>query len=168
MNNIITFLVTSSGDLKDWVSVSATCKELRNVATEPNILRVIKFQNLMMNRPEQHLHINGLLSRCVRAGNMNAEYMMGKAILYGEAPLWETMLENDLTARSIKCATALPFFERCGRIEQWRKDLCLSALNNSYVNLETYRDSYNDEELLQVAYTSRHFTQLEAEAFPSL
>nr|GEU46808.1 flavin-containing monooxygenase FMO GS-OX-like 9 [Tanacetum cinerariifolium] len=54
------------------------------------------------------------------------------------------------------------------RIEQWRKDLCLSALINSDVNLETYRDLYNDEELLQVAHASPHFTQLEAKAFPSL
>ncbi|PWA78211.1 flavin-binding monooxygenase family protein [Artemisia annua] len=53
-------------------------------------------------------------------------------------------------------------------IEQWRKDLCLSAYMNSHVNLETYRDSYNDEELLQVAHQSPHFTLFEAEAFPSL
>ncbi|KAI3785673.1 hypothetical protein L1987_44797 [Smallanthus sonchifolius] len=50
-------------------------------------------------------------------------------------------------------------------LEEWRKDLCLSALINSDVNLETYRDSYDDEELLQVAHQSPHFTQLEAEAF---
>ncbi|KAD4888907.1 hypothetical protein E3N88_20980 [Mikania micrantha] len=52
-------------------------------------------------------------------------------------------------------------------LEEWRKDLCLSALINSDVNLETYRDSYDDEELLQVAHQSSHFTQLEAEAYSS-
>ncbi|KAJ9567235.1 hypothetical protein OSB04_003201 [Centaurea solstitialis] len=49
-------------------------------------------------------------------------------------------------------------------LEEWRKDLCVSAIVNSVVNLETYRDHYDDEELLQVAHQSPHFTQLEAEA----
>ncbi|KVI06420.1 Flavin monooxygenase FMO, partial [Cynara cardunculus var. scolymus] len=49
-------------------------------------------------------------------------------------------------------------------LEEWRKDLCISALINSDVNLETYRDHYDDEQLLQVAHQSPHFTQLEAEA----
>ncbi|KAI3766883.1 hypothetical protein L2E82_16961 [Cichorium intybus] len=53
-------------------------------------------------------------------------------------------------------------------LEEWRKDLCISALVNSYVNLETYRDYYDDQELLQVAHQSPHFTQLEAEDFSSM
>ncbi|XP_047311670.1 flavin-containing monooxygenase FMO GS-OX-like 9 [Impatiens glandulifera] len=49
-------------------------------------------------------------------------------------------------------------------LEEWRKDLCLSVLKNSEVNLETYRDSYeHDHDLLQVAHQSLHFTQLEDE-----
>ncbi|KAL3813027.1 hypothetical protein ACJIZ3_014295 [Penstemon smallii] len=45
-------------------------------------------------------------------------------------------------------------------LEEWRKELCLSALRNSEINLETYRDSYEeDEELLKVAHNSSHFTQ---------
>lgn len=53
-------------------------------------------------------------------------------------------------------------------LEEWRKELCISALVNSDVNLETYRDCYDDEDLLQVAKKSPHFTQLEPEAFCSL
>jgi len=34
----------------------------------------------------------------------------------------------------------------------------LSALNNSQENLETYRDSWDDHELLQEALQSSHFT----------
>ncbi|KAI3759274.1 hypothetical protein L6452_06967 [Arctium lappa] len=49
-------------------------------------------------------------------------------------------------------------------LEEWRKDLCISALINSDINLETYRDYYDDEQLLQVAHQSPHFTQHEAEA----
>lgn len=50
-------------------------------------------------------------------------------------------------------------------LEEWRKELCLSALRSSDVNLETYRDSYEDEEMLQEAHKSPHFTQLGNEAF---
>lgn len=47
-------------------------------------------------------------------------------------------------------------------LEEWRKELCLSALRNSEIDLETYRDSYGeDEEMLQVAYNSAHFIQHE-------
>ncbi|KAF9591780.1 hypothetical protein IFM89_007110 [Coptis chinensis] len=57
--------------------------------------------------------------------------------------------------------------EHCGfpHIEDWRKELCLSALRNSESNLETYRDLYDDHELLQEAHQSPHFTQLDREAF---
>ncbi|GJR66676.1 hypothetical protein Tco_0012741 [Tanacetum coccineum] len=76
---IITFLVISSGDIRDWPTVSATCRKFKDVATKPNILRAVKFQDLIeIGHPEQHLHINGLLNRGVQAGNMNAEYTMAK------------------------------------------------------------------------------------------
>jgi len=52
------------------------------------------------------------------------------------------------------------------RIEEWRKQLCLSALINSDANLETYRDSWDDHELLQEALQSPHFTQLGLEDSP--
>ncbi|KAJ8773008.1 hypothetical protein K2173_028185 [Erythroxylum novogranatense] len=60
-------------------------------------------------------------------------------------------------------------FEYCDRygdhvgfphLEEWRKQLCLSALVNADANLETYRDSWDDDELLQEALKSPHFTQL--------
>lgn len=50
-------------------------------------------------------------------------------------------------------------------LEEWRKELCISALRNADENLETYRDLYDDHEMLQVAHQSPHFTQLEAEGF---
>ncbi|CAK9148016.1 unnamed protein product [Ilex paraguariensis] len=65
-------------------------------------------------------------------------------------------------------------FEYCDRyadhvgfphLEEWRKELLISTLRNAQVNLETYRDSYDDDELLQVAYQSPHFTQFGTQAF---
>lgn len=53
-------------------------------------------------------------------------------------------------------------------LEEWRKELCLSALRNSEINLETYRDEYKeDQELLEVAHSSSHFTQFGQEDFTS-
>ncbi|KAG2262905.1 hypothetical protein Bca52824_069984, partial [Brassica carinata] len=46
-------------------------------------------------------------------------------------------------------------------LEEWRKQLCLSALTNSQENLETYRDSWDDHELLQEALQSSHFTNFD-------
>ncbi|KAF5933983.1 hypothetical protein HYC85_030154 [Camellia sinensis] len=46
-------------------------------------------------------------------------------------------------------------------LEEWRKELSLSAIINSYVNLETYRDSYeHDLHLLQLTLQDPYFTQL--------
>ncbi|CAN4088406.1 unnamed protein product [Withania somnifera] len=50
-------------------------------------------------------------------------------------------------------------------LEEWRKELCLSALRNADINLDTYRDSYDDTEMLQAAYQSPHFAHLGPEAF---
>ncbi|XP_010258181.1 PREDICTED: flavin-containing monooxygenase FMO GS-OX-like 9 [Nelumbo nucifera] len=44
-------------------------------------------------------------------------------------------------------------------LEDWRKELCISAIRNSLIDLETYRDSWDDDEMLQVAHQSPHFTQ---------
>ncbi|XP_021820591.1 flavin-containing monooxygenase FMO GS-OX-like 9 [Prunus avium] len=66
-------------------------------------------------------------------------------------------------------------FEYCDRygdhigfphLEEWRKELCLSALRNADTDLETYRDSWDDHELLQEALQSPHFTQHGAQDFP--
>ncbi|THG11777.1 hypothetical protein TEA_015155 [Camellia sinensis var. sinensis] len=46
-------------------------------------------------------------------------------------------------------------------LEEWRKELSLSAIINSYVNLETYRDSYeHDLDLLELTLQDPYFTQL--------
>ncbi|CAL5444943.1 unnamed protein product [Camellia sinensis] len=46
-------------------------------------------------------------------------------------------------------------------LEEWRKELSLSAIINSYVNLETYRDSYeHDLDLLQLTLQDPYFAQL--------
>ncbi|KAL3018340.1 hypothetical protein AAZX31_05G022900 [Glycine max] len=51
------------------------------------------------------------------------------------------------------------------KLQEWRKDLCVSAVVNLFINLETYRDSWNDDidEKLQEALRSPYFTQLGVE-----
>ncbi|MED6194352.1 hypothetical protein PIB30_027740 [Stylosanthes scabra] len=54
------------------------------------------------------------------------------------------------------------YLERVGLppLEEWRKELCTSSVINAYINLETYRDSWdNDHDKIQEALQSPHFTQ---------
>ncbi|CAA7387804.1 unnamed protein product [Spirodela intermedia] len=52
------------------------------------------------------------------------------------------------------------------RLEEWRKELVLNAHMNANADLEGYREASPDEELLQEAYRSPHFTQFIHEATP--
>ncbi|XP_010483795.1 PREDICTED: flavin-containing monooxygenase FMO GS-OX-like 8 [Camelina sativa] len=45
-------------------------------------------------------------------------------------------------------------------LEEWRKTLCLNAILNSIENLETFRDSWDDDDLLQETLRDPYFTQL--------
>ncbi|KAL2935377.1 Flavin-containing monooxygenase FMO GS-OX-like 9 [Bienertia sinuspersici] len=107
-----------------------------------------------------------------------AQLLSGKRTL----PSWEEMMQSIKEFYLARDAAGIPKynthdiadFEYCDkyadnvgfpRLEDWRKELCLSALQNAEVNLEMYRDSYDDFELLQVAHQSPHFTQLGPQAF---
>lgn len=45
-------------------------------------------------------------------------------------------------------------------LEEWRRKLCKSAILNSLENLETYRDSWDDDDFLQETLQNPYFTQL--------
>ncbi|XP_077216760.1 flavin-containing monooxygenase FMO GS-OX-like 9 [Tasmannia lanceolata] len=51
------------------------------------------------------------------------------------------------------------------RLEQWRKEIVLATLKNADANLETYRESWDDDDWLQDALQSSHFTQLATQPF---
>ncbi|XP_010443946.1 PREDICTED: flavin-containing monooxygenase FMO GS-OX-like 8 [Camelina sativa] len=44
-------------------------------------------------------------------------------------------------------------------LEEWRRKLCKSAILNSIENLETYRDSWDDDEFLQETLQDPYFSQ---------
>ncbi|KAI5648241.1 hypothetical protein M9H77_34246 [Catharanthus roseus] len=107
-----------------------------------------------------------------------AQVLSGKKSL----PSWDEMMQSIKEFYHSRDVEGIPKhnthdianFEYCDRyadligfphLEEWRKELCLSALRNSEVNLETYRDSYDDEEMLQVAHQSSHFNRLGFDAF---
>ncbi|KAF3966611.1 hypothetical protein ACB098_04G101400 [Castanea mollissima] len=108
-----------------------------------------------------------------------AQLLSGKRTL----PSWDEMMQSikdfyhsrDLAGVPKHYTHDIAEFEYCDRygdhvefphLEEWRKQLCVSALVNADVNLETYRDSWdNDHDLLQEALQSPHFTQLGTEAF---
>ncbi|KAL0442166.1 UNVERIFIED_CONTAM: Flavin-containing monooxygenase FMO GS-OX-like 9 [Sesamum radiatum] len=103
-----------------------------------------------------------------------AQLLSGKRRL----PSWDDMMQSIKEFYHSRDVAGIPKhnthdvanFEYCDKyadyidfphLEEWRKELCLSALRNSEVNLETYRDSYEeDEEMLRVALNSPHFTHL--------
>ncbi|XP_024028166.1 flavin-containing monooxygenase FMO GS-OX-like 9 [Morus notabilis] len=102
-----------------------------------------------------------------------AQVLSGKRTL----PSWDDMMRSIKELYHSRDVAGIPKenthdiadFEYCDRygdnvgfphLEEWRKQLCISAITNSLVNLETYRDSYDhDHELLQEAFQSPHFTQ---------
>ncbi|CAK7323256.1 unnamed protein product [Dovyalis caffra] len=105
-----------------------------------------------------------------------AQLLSGKRTL----PSWDEMMHSIEEFYSSRDAAAIPKhnahdiadFEYCDKygdhigfphLEEWRKQLCLLALVNADANLETYRDSWDDHELLQEALRSPHFTQLGVE-----
>ncbi|XP_075662434.1 flavin-containing monooxygenase FMO GS-OX-like 9 [Castanea sativa] len=108
-----------------------------------------------------------------------AQLLSGKRTL----PSWDEMMQSikdfyhsrDLAGVPKHYTHDIAEFEYCDRygdhvefphLEEWRKQLCVSALVNADVNLEKYRDSWdNDHDLLQEALQSPHFTQLGTEAF---
>ncbi|KAK4395893.1 Flavin-containing monooxygenase FMO GS-OX-like 9 [Sesamum angolense] len=103
-----------------------------------------------------------------------AQLLSGKRRL----PSWDDMMQSIKEFYHSRDVAGIPKhnthdvanFEYCDKyadyidfphLEEWRKELCLSALRNSEVNLETYRDFYEeDEEMLRVALNSPHFTHL--------
>ncbi|KAJ4831256.1 hypothetical protein Tsubulata_014572 [Turnera subulata] len=107
-----------------------------------------------------------------------AQLLSGKRTL----PSWDDMMQSIKEFYQSRDAAGVPKhnthdiadFEYCDRygdyvgfphLEEWRKQLCISALGNSYANLESYRDSWEDHELLQEALQSSYFTQLGAQDF---
>ncbi|PSR95787.1 Flavin-containing monooxygenase FMO GS-OX-like [Actinidia chinensis var. chinensis] len=108
-----------------------------------------------------------------------AQLLSGKKAL----PSWDDMMKSIKEFYHSRDVDGVPKhnthdianFEYCDKygdhigfphLEEWRKELCLSALRNADTNLETYRDSYDDLELLQEAHKSPHFTQLEPKSLP--
>ncbi|KAK1292851.1 Flavin-containing monooxygenase FMO GS-OX-like 9 [Acorus calamus] len=102
-----------------------------------------------------------------------AQVLSGKRTL----PPWDEMMKAIKEFYQSRDAAGIPkhnthdicdfeycdkYGENCGfpHLEDWRKELCLSALRSALINLETYRDTWDEQELLQMAHQSNHFTQL--------
>ncbi|KAE8124399.1 hypothetical protein FH972_019290 [Carpinus fangiana] len=107
-----------------------------------------------------------------------AQLLSGKIAL----PSWDDMMQSikefyhsrDLAGIPKHNTHDIGEFEYCDRygdnvgfphLEEWKKQICLSAIVNAVANLETYRDSWDDDELLQEALQTPYFTQLQTEAF---
>ncbi|KAH0762746.1 hypothetical protein KY290_018819 [Solanum tuberosum] len=107
-----------------------------------------------------------------------AQLLSGKRTL----PSWDEMMQSIKEFYRSREVDGIPKhnthdlanFEYCDKyadyigfphLEEWRKELCISVLRNADINLDTYRDSYDDSEMLQEAYQSPHFAHLGPETF---
>ncbi|KAL3528437.1 hypothetical protein ACH5RR_007759, partial [Cinchona calisaya] len=103
-----------------------------------------------------------------------AQLLSGKRKLPSQDEMMESIkdfyISRDAAGIPKRHTHEISDFEYCDRyadytefphLEEWRKKLTLSARINSFANLETFRDSCDDDyEMLQVAYQSPHFTQI--------
>lgn len=102
-----------------------------------------------------------------------AQLLSGKKALPSRDEMMKSIQEfyhsREIAGIPKHCTHDIGDFEYCDKygenvgltpIEEWRKSLCISSLINADANLETYRDSWDDDELLQEALQSPHFTQL--------
>ncbi|KAF9591768.1 hypothetical protein IFM89_007098, partial [Coptis chinensis] len=101
-----------------------------------------------------------------------AQVLAGKRTL----PSWDDMMRSILEFYNSRDVAGIPkkytheiasfevclkYGEHCGfpRLEDWRRELTITSIRRAEGNLETYRDSYkDDQELLQEAHQSNHFT----------
>ncbi|XP_027368819.1 flavin-containing monooxygenase FMO GS-OX-like 8 [Abrus precatorius] len=111
-------------------------------------------------------------------GKWIAQLLSGKKVL----PSCEEMMKSieefyhskEVAGVPKRCTHEIDTFEYCDKygenvdfpkLQEWRKQLCISAVLNSSVNLETYRDSWDDDDKLQEALRSPYFTQLGTQNF---
>ncbi|XP_020227320.1 flavin-containing monooxygenase FMO GS-OX-like 8 [Cajanus cajan] len=109
-------------------------------------------------------------------GKWIAQLLSGKKVL----PSYEEMMKsieefyhsNEVAGIPKRHTHEIQGFEYCDKygenvgfpkLEEWRKELCVSAVINLFVNLETYRDSWDDDDKVQEALRSPYFTQLGVE-----
>ncbi|XP_022998277.1 flavin-containing monooxygenase FMO GS-OX-like 9 [Cucurbita maxima] len=102
-----------------------------------------------------------------------AQLLSGKRTL----PSWDDMMQSIKEFYHSRDVAGIPKhnthdladFEYCDKygdnvgyphLEEWRKKLCLSSLINYFTDLETFRDSWDDDEDLQEAFQSSHFAQV--------
>ncbi|XP_077230607.1 flavin-binding monooxygenase family protein [Tasmannia lanceolata] len=97
-------------------------------------------------------------------------------------PSWDEMMKSikefyyslDLAGIPKHKTHEIANFEYCDKygdycefphLEQWRKEIVLATLKNADENLETYRETWDDDDRLQEALQSPHFTQLGSKPF---
>ncbi|KAI3759870.1 hypothetical protein L1987_50254 [Smallanthus sonchifolius] len=71
------------------------CHKFHDLSRNPEVLKVVNFEEIDIDDYEEHQHFNDLLCLCARAGNPAAEFMLGKALLHNDAFFWRIILEHD-------------------------------------------------------------------------
>ncbi|KAJ9545144.1 hypothetical protein OSB04_024851 [Centaurea solstitialis] len=95
LTTILIMLASSYGGAGDIVRLSSTCAKFMSLATEPHVLKAVNFRSLTPTEDyEPHHTLNGLLCQCAQAGNLTAEAMLGRALLFNDYWFWNVLNED--------------------------------------------------------------------------
>lgn len=96
LTTIVILLASSNDGAADIARLSSTCIKFMNLASEPHVLKAINFRSFTPTEDyEAHHDLNGLLCQCAEAGNLAAEAMLGRALLFNDYWFWNVLMDND-------------------------------------------------------------------------
>ncbi|KAL8123605.1 uncharacterized protein LOC141716657 isoform X2 [Apium graveolens] len=86
---IILLLVQSPGGVADFARMVSVCRKFRLFTQKKHILSLVSFDmKLEFKNFIQYQHINSLLVKCSEAGNIAAQFLLGKVILVSSSQLF--------------------------------------------------------------------------------
>ncbi|XP_074374950.1 uncharacterized protein LOC141716655 [Apium graveolens] len=88
LSYIILLLVQSPGGAADFATIISVCRNFNMFAQVEDILEVVNFKiKLELKNFKRYQHINSLLVKCSEAGNVAAQFLLGKVILVSSSQL---------------------------------------------------------------------------------
>ncbi|XP_024981317.1 uncharacterized protein LOC112518030 isoform X4 [Cynara cardunculus var. scolymus] len=96
LTTILIMLASSSDGAGDIARISTTCIRFMSLASQPHVLKAVNFRSLTSTEDyEPHHNLNGLLCQCAEAGNLAAEAMLGRALLFNDYWFWNVLMDDN-------------------------------------------------------------------------
>ncbi|KAI3677593.1 hypothetical protein L6452_36859 [Arctium lappa] len=89
-------LASSYDGAGDIARLSTTCVKFMSLASQPHVLKAVNFRSLTPTENyEPHHNLYGLLCQCAQVGNLAAEAMLGRALLFNDYWFWNVLVDDD-------------------------------------------------------------------------